>query len=128
MIDSESSLRAAVNMFGDDKKDSTNTHDTMGKDDVMKEDNEMKESEHDNSSMEMDKSEMNGKENIVRKGVIDVEAIDKNHDGKVFQDAMDWNVISDEPGECPECGMTLLEYTIQEAKENLKNNGFEYKK
>jgi Cu(I)/Ag(I) efflux system membrane fusion protein/cobalt-zinc-cadmium efflux system membrane fusion protein len=64
---------------------------------------------------------------IVHKGIIDVEAIDKNKDGKVFQDPMDWNVISDEEGRCPLCGMFLKEVTIDEAKMNLKMNGFEYK-
>ena len=46
-------------------------------------------------------------ENILREGVIDLKSIDKNNDGKLFQDQMDWNVISDEPGKCPLCGMTL---------------------
>ncbi|MCK5086677.1 MAG: hypothetical protein KAQ90_04105 [Melioribacteraceae bacterium] len=64
---------------------------------------------------------------IVRKGIIDVEAIDINGDGKVFQDPMDWNVISDEEGRCPSCGMFLKEVTIEEAKINLKMNGFKYK-
>ena len=41
---------------------------------------------------------------------------------------MDWNVISDEPGTCPICGMTLKEFTIKEVKENLTKNGFKFKK
>jgi Cu(I)/Ag(I) efflux system membrane fusion protein/cobalt-zinc-cadmium efflux system membrane fusion protein len=40
---------------------------------------------------------------------------------------MDWNVISDEPGRCPLCEMKLSEVTLDEAKNNLKENGFEYK-
>jgi membrane fusion protein, copper/silver efflux system len=40
---------------------------------------------------------------------------------------MDWNVISDKPGKCPLCGMTLKEVTIKEAKANLKKNGFSVK-
>jgi len=40
---------------------------------------------------------------------------------------MDWNVISDEPGKCPICEMTLKEVTINEAKYNLYKNGFEVK-
>ncbi len=64
---------------------------------------------------------------IVHKGVINVAAIDKNKDGKVYQDTMDWNVISDKPGKCPNCGMTLKEVTIEQAIKNLKNNGFETK-
>lgn len=70
----------------------------------------------------------NGKdESIVRKGVIDLRVIDKNKDGKVFQDQMDWNVISDKPGTCPLCKMTLEEVTLKQAKENLKKNGFKVK-
>lgn len=38
---------------------------------------------------------------IVREGVIDVASIDKNKDGKVYQDMMCWNVISDEAGDSP---------------------------
>ncbi|HDZ58611.1 MAG TPA: hypothetical protein ENH47_00920 [Ignavibacteriales bacterium] len=71
-------------------------------------------------TMKMNKS-------IVRLGVIDLEAIDKNGDGKVFQDVMDWNVISDEPAECPRCGMKLKEVTLGKAKFNLIKNGFEVK-
>jgi Cu(I)/Ag(I) efflux system membrane fusion protein/cobalt-zinc-cadmium efflux system membrane fusion protein len=66
-------------------------------------------------------------ENIVREGVIDLKKIDKNKDGKVFQDPMDWNVISDKAGKCPLCKMTLKEVTIKKAKENLKKHGFKVK-
>ncbi|HEX2867790.1 MAG TPA: heavy metal-binding domain-containing protein [Ignavibacteriales bacterium] len=81
----------------------------------------------------MDMSAMKGsmtsvKDNdIVRKGVINLKAIDKNKDGKVFQDQMDWNVISDAPGKCPLCKMTLEEVTLKQAKENLTKNGFKVK-
>ena len=64
---------------------------------------------------------------IVHKGEIGLKAIDKNKDGKVFQDQMDWNVISDKPGKCPLCKMTLKEVTVKEAKENLIKNGFKVK-
>ena len=66
-------------------------------------------------------------EDIVRKGVINLKAIDKNKDGKVYQDQMDWNVISDKPGKCPLCKMKLKEVTVKEAKENLIKNGFKVK-
>ncbi|HEX2962706.1 MAG TPA: heavy metal-binding domain-containing protein [Ignavibacteriales bacterium] len=66
-------------------------------------------------------------QSIVRKGIIDLKAIDKNKDGKVFQDQMDWNVISDKPGTCPLCKMTLEEVTLKQAKDNLKKNGFKVK-
>ncbi len=64
---------------------------------------------------------------IVRQGVIDLKALDENKDGKVFQDQMDWNVISDKPGKCPLCKMTLQEVPLEKAKENLINNGFKVK-
>lgn len=65
--------------------------------------------------------------NIIRKGVIDLKAIDKNGDGKVFQDQMDWNVISDSPGRCPLCKMKLSEVTLERAKKNLKEAGLKVK-
>lgn len=67
------------------------------------------------------------KDNLVREGEIDLIAIDKNKDGKVFQDMMDWNVISDEAGECLLCGMKLKEVTLENAKENLIKHGFKIK-
>ncbi len=73
------------------------------------------------------KGMMKDKNSIVREGVIDLEAIDKNGDGKVYQDIMDWNVISDEPGTCPLCEMKLKEVTIEEAKTNLEENDLEVK-
>ena len=67
------------------------------------------------------------KKSIVRKGMINVEALDKNKDGKLYEDVMDWNVVSDKPGTCPLCGMKLREMTIQQVKHNLKEHGFSYK-
>jgi transcription initiation factor IIE alpha subunit len=64
---------------------------------------------------------------IVREGIIDLKAIDANKNGKVFQDQMHWNVISDKPGKCPLCGMMLKEVTIKEVKASLKKNGFSVK-
>lgn len=80
----------------------------------------------DHKNRRMNKKQ-DGKESIVREGEIDLQTIDKNKDGKVYQDMMDWNVISDEPGKCPICEMTLKEVTINEAKYNLYKNGFEVK-
>lgn len=83
---------------------------------------------HQMNMQQHDHSKMQSKdESIVRNGVIDVKAIDKNKDGKVFQDQMDWNVISDKPGKCPLCKMTLQEVSIKKAQENLKANGFKVK-
>ena len=66
-------------------------------------------------------------ESIVREGAIDLAAIDENGDGKVYQDQMCWNVLSDEKGECPLCGMTLKEVGLEEAKANLEDNGYNVK-
>ena len=82
--------------------------------------------DHDHSKMEMKKDSVKT-EDIVRKGVINLKAIDKNKDGKVFQDQMDFNVISDKPGVCPLCGMTLKEVTLKEAKTTLLKHGFKVK-
>lgn len=80
----------------------------------------------DNDGMKLD-SLMRDNESIVREGIIDLTAIDKNKNGKVFQDQMCWNVISDSPGECPQCGMTLKEVTVKKAKDNLKKYKFKVK-
>jgi Ni/Co efflux regulator RcnB len=64
---------------------------------------------------------------IVREGEIDLVAIDVNEDGMVYQDQMCWNVISDEPGECPQCGMVLKEVSLEKAKENLQKNDYQVK-
>ena len=64
---------------------------------------------------------------IIRKGTIDLKAIDKNKDGMVYEDMMDYNVISDKPGKCPICGMTLKKVTLAKAKANLEKAGFKVK-
>jgi hypothetical protein len=79
-----------------------------------------------NMKME-DSTSMKNKSSIVRSGVIDLKKIDANRDGKVFQDMMDYNVVSDKPGKCPLCGMTLKEVTLKEAKENSIKAGFKVK-
>ncbi len=113
LIDSESNLNASLDMFSAAKKDSTAGEGNMK--DMKMDNNSMK-----NTSGAEDTS-------IIRKGVINVDSIDKNHDGKLYEDVMDWNVISDKPGTCPICGMKLREMTIQQVKDNLKAHGFEYK-
>ena len=77
--------------------------------------------------MNMKSHQMKDTTGIVHEGIIDLKAIDANKDGKVFQDQMHWNVISDTPGKCPLCGMTLKEVTLREAKGNLKKNGYKVK-
>ena len=85
------------------------------------------EHQHGNHSKTEMKKDTSKVENIVREGTIDLKAIDKNKDGKVFQDQMDWNVISDKAGKCPLCKMTLKEVTLKKAKEILIKNGFKVK-
>ena len=65
------------------------------------------------------------KSSIVHEGTIDLSAIDENGDGKVYQDQMCWNVVSDEAGECPQCGMKLKEVSLEDAKKNLEANGYD---
>lgn len=77
--------------------------------------------------MDHNKMMKDGKNSLVREGIIDLKKIDKNNDGKVFQDMMDWNVISDKAGDCPMCGMKLKEVSIEEAKDNLKKHGYKTK-
>jgi len=79
----------------------------------------------DHSKMMGDHSKM--EKSIVHEGIIDLKKIDKNNDGKVFQDMMDWHVISDKAGDCPVCGMTLKEVSIEDAVKNLNKHGFKTK-
>ena len=70
---------------------------------------------------------MTEENSIIREGVIGLNQIDENKDGKVYEDMMDYNVISDKPGTCPLCGMTLKEVSLEKAKSNLSKNGFTVK-
>lgn len=93
------------------------------KDIMEKHDEKMQNMKMDHKNMYNSKME----NSIVRNGVIDVKSLDKNNDGKVFQDTMDWNVVSDKAGKCPVCGMTLKEVSIEQAVKNLNTNGFKTK-
>lgn len=73
------------------------------------------------------KTESMNDNSIVREGEINLAAIDENKDGKVYQDQMCWNVISDEAGECPQCGMILKEVSFEKAKENLLKHDYKVK-
>ena len=70
---------------------------------------------------------MKSSDEWIREEPVDVAAIDADGDGFVYQDPMDWNVIADEEGKCPKCGMFLKKVTIEEAVANLKENGFTVK-
>lgn len=45
-----------------------------------------------------------------------------NNDGKVFIDGMCKDIVKDEPGKCPNCGMTLKEVTLEEARMFIENH------
>jgi hypothetical protein len=74
-----------------------------------------------------DNQQMKSSEDWIRTQPVDVKALDLNQDGYVYQDPMDWNVIADEEGKCPKCGMFLIKVTIDEAIKNLKDNGYAVK-
>jgi Cu(I)/Ag(I) efflux system membrane fusion protein/cobalt-zinc-cadmium efflux system membrane fusion protein len=111
LIDSESNLRVAINQFQSGESETKDE-----KRETKDEKRETKHNKQDHSS------------SLVREGIVDVESIDANNDGKLFECPMDWNVISDEDGRCPVCNMYLKEHTIEEVKANLDKHGFEYKK
>ena len=125
LIDSESNLRAAVSQFTGSDKLETPKKDEM----PMGADAEMKTDKKNNEKVMEEDSHADHEEvsPLVRTGVVDLKSIDKNKDGKVYQDFMDWNVISDEPGRCPICNMILQEVSLDEAKKNLIEHGFEAK-
>jgi len=111
LIDSESNLRAAISQFQSGESETEKV-----KNETQDKKQETKNEKHEHSS------------SFAREGIIDVESIDVNKDGKLFECPMDWNVLSDEEGRCPDCNMYLKEYTIDEVKANLEKHGFEYKK
>ena len=108
-------------------------HKEMKQEGKMDNDQMKNEEKRDHEKMNHEEmKEMNKDEEtspLIRKGVIDLKSIDKNKDGKVFQDMMHWNVISDDPGKCPipDCGMELKEVSLEKAKNNLIENGFKVK-
>ena len=99
--------------------------------DSMQRGSHMKPEKMNNMDHQMNMNSMNSKNMnnspLIRKGTVDLKSIDKNEDGKVYEDMMDWNVISDKPGECPICGMTLKEATLKQAKENLLKHHYKVK-
>ncbi len=117
LIDSESNLKAALNQFAGSTSDPAPMPNKEGKDVMPKVNNGEMEMNDSANHQQTDSS-------MVRHGKINLKKIDKNNDGKVYQDMMDWNVISDEPGRCVLCNMKLKELTLEEAKNNLLNHGF----
>jgi hypothetical protein len=58
---------------------------------------------------------------IVRDKNVNIDSIDSNKDGYLYQCEMDYDVISDKPGTCPKCGMELKKVTVAEAKQNFNS-------
>ncbi|MBL1214106.1 MAG: efflux RND transporter periplasmic adaptor subunit [Ignavibacteriae bacterium] len=112
LIDSESSLKSAIKKFSSAEQPSD--------DKPMSEDH----SDHITGSAE---NEYGVDSPLIRTGVIDVESIDENGDGKIYQCPMDWNILADEFQRCPVCEMKMKEYTIDEVKINLKKYDYKFK-
>ncbi len=117
LIDSESNLRAAISQFqsGESETEQVKSETQDDKRDTKNENRKTKDKKYNQSS------------SLMREGIIDVESIDVNKDGKLFECQMDWNVISDEPGRCPICDMKLKEVTIDKTKKNLLENNYTVK-
>lgn len=96
-----------------DKKNDHSSHDHSSQTQVKKS-NEIHKSQN----------EYGIKSPLIRLGDIDLEEIDINHDHKLFQCPMDWNIISDEPGRCPVCEMKLKKYSVKDTRENLLKHGY----
>ncbi len=119
LIDSESNLRQVIQKYQSSMSNKPSLPDELKshKDDTQKESKK-------NRNIELHKEKHSS---IVREGMIDLNSIDKNKDGKLWQCPMDWNVISDEPGRCPICEMKLKEFALDKVKQNLIENGFKVK-
>lgn len=122
LIDSESSLKTAMKNFS---KQETADKEMKGESKSSDHNSEMNTKDEHNHS---NQNEYGIDSPLIRTGVIDVETLDKNGDGKLFECPMDWNIIADEYQRCPSCEMKMKEYTIEEVKNNLDEYGYEYKK
>ncbi|MGB5847895.1 MAG: heavy metal-binding domain-containing protein [Ignavibacteriaceae bacterium] len=121
-------LLSSVGLFAQNKCSCCSDKDDISK--IRVEDaSAMQDSTHskDKHKGHMHSSTNEKKSSIVHEGTIDLTEIDENGDGKVYQDQMCWNVVSDEAGQCSQCGMKLKEVSLEEAKKNLEDNGYKTK-
>ncbi len=118
LIDSESNLKAAVQQFVPADNNTKGTNSDKPKKNMSAPSGKI----NDKKSMDMKASKKTT--SAAASKVINVEAVDKNHDGMVYQCPMDFDVLSDKPGIDPKCGMKLQEVTIEQAKKNLVEHGF----
>ncbi|MBU2446651.1 MAG: hypothetical protein KJ666_13930 [Bacteroidetes bacterium] len=94
-------------------QDKTNSDKTKSK---MKKMSCCKNMSHSDHEMKSEKTEMDEQDKI------DLGKSDLNKDGKVFIDGMCKDVVKDEPGDCPKCGMKLKEVTLDEAKKFIEKD------
>tara|TARA_R110001583_G_scaffold39260_1_gene125977 strand:+ start:15386 stop:15748 length:363 start_codon:yes stop_codon:yes gene_type:complete len=73
----------------------------------MKMDHSKMEMKHDSTKMDMDHSKMDMK-------------MDHSKMAKVYTCSMHPEVVSDKPGECPKCGMNLIEKKMDMKKMDMK--------
>lgn len=117
-------MATSISTAQDVKENKSCCNKEMNEDSHHTMDMDSSKSGHQNMDME---NHQHGEQSILREGEIDLNAIDQNKDGMVYQDQMDWNVISDKSGECPLCGMKLKEVSLDIAKENLLKHDFKVK-
>ncbi len=128
LIDSESNLKAAVSQFQTGTAfHSSDKIEMPGMKDEKPKAIDEKQKTQKTPEIKIDEQDHDHSSSIVHQGIVDVESIDKNKDGKLWECPMDWNVISDESGRCPLCNMKLKEYSIDEIKANLDKYGYKFK-
>ncbi|MDX1547697.1 MAG: heavy metal-binding domain-containing protein, partial [Rhodothermales bacterium] len=55
---------------------------------------------------------------------VDPARADRDGDGLVYQSPMHWSYIVDKDGQCAVCGMVLDEVTVEQARQNLRREGY----
>ncbi len=86
----------------------------------MDEDHKM----HEGHKMDKGHKMHEGEHGMEKSSVMDMSAVDKNKDGKVYQcPMMCTDHTSDEEGRCSKCEMRLKEYSLEDAKNNLSKSG-----
>jgi len=58
---------------------------------------------------------------LVRDKSVNIDSLDQDKDGNLYQCQMDYDVISDKPGTCPKCGMQLEKVSVDIAKKNFES-------
>jgi predicted nucleic acid-binding Zn ribbon protein len=75
---------------------------------------------NDDAYIPEDESEQTHINSLLKVKITNIETLDKNHDGYVYQCSMCGNEISDKPGDCPKCGMKMQKVELNKAKTNLQ--------